>query len=104
MQTLIIGEKRSSMIGEIMPYGIMRRSNSMRLVVMALSNKVGDHWHNCLLYIIEGNEALKLSDILIVCDFPNVFPEDLLGLAPHKEVDFSIELAPKMEPILEAPY
>ena len=35
---------------------------------------------------------LKLEDIPIVREFPNVFPEDLLGLPPDREIEFSIDL------------
>ena len=35
---------------------------------------------------------LKLEDIPIVRDYPDVFPEDLLGLPPEREVEFTIDL------------
>ena len=34
----------------------------------------------------------------------NVFPEDLPGIPPDREIDFQIELAPRTEPICKAPY
>ncbi|XP_035830815.1 uncharacterized protein LOC118480199, partial [Helianthus annuus] len=37
-------------------------------------------------------------------DFPQVFPEDLPGLPPHRQVEFQIELAPGAAPIARAPY
>ena len=36
---------------------------------------------------------LKLEDITIVRDYPDVFLEDLLGLPPKREVEFTIDLA-----------
>ncbi|GJT00123.1 putative reverse transcriptase domain-containing protein [Tanacetum coccineum] len=36
----------------------------------------------------------KLEDIPIVRDFPSVFPKDLSGLPPPREVEFSIDLIP----------
>ncbi|XP_038885962.1 uncharacterized protein LOC120076265 [Benincasa hispida] len=40
----------------------------------------------------------------VVRDFPDVFPEDLLGLPPQREVDFAIELEPGTTSISKAPY
>ena len=44
-----------------------------------------------------------LTSILVVCEFPDVFPEDLPGLPPDREVEFSIELEPGTTPISERP-
>ncbi|KAL0409539.1 UNVERIFIED_CONTAM: hypothetical protein Sradi_1888300 [Sesamum radiatum] len=35
---------------------------------------------------------------------PEVFPDDLPGLPPHREVDFAIETLPGVAPISIAPY
>nr|GFD47194.1 putative reverse transcriptase domain-containing protein [Tanacetum cinerariifolium] len=35
---------------------------------------------------------LKLEDIPVVHEFPDVFPEDLSGLPPSREVEFRIDL------------
>jgi hypothetical protein len=35
----------------------------------------------------------------VVCEFPDVFPEDLIGLPPERDVEFVIELKPDMAPI-----
>ena len=47
---------------------------------------------------------LKLEDIPIVREFPDVFPEDLSGLPPDREIEFSIDLLPGSNPISKAPY
>ena len=49
-------------------------------------------------------EAPKLEDILVVNEFPDVFPAELPGLSPDREIEFSIELAPGTEPVSKAPY
>lgn len=36
---------------------------------------------------------------LVVCDFPDVFPEELPGLPPEREVEFTIDLLPGTTPI-----
>ncbi|XP_077225770.1 uncharacterized protein LOC143858961 [Tasmannia lanceolata] len=51
-----------------------------------------------------SQEALRLEDITIVRDFPDVFPEDLPGLPPDREIEFSIDLVPSTGPISKAPY
>ena len=45
-----------------------------------------------------------LTSIPVVCDFPDVFPKDLSGLPPDREVEFSIELKPGIAPISRRPY
>ncbi|XP_073017979.1 uncharacterized protein [Primulina eburnea] len=44
------------------------------------------------------------SDVPVVRDFPDVFPEDVTGLLPEIEVEFSIDLVPGTVPISKAPY
>jgi hypothetical protein len=46
----------------------------------------------------------KLEDIHVACEFPDVFPEDLPGMPPNWDVEFTIELQPGMEPISRWPY
>jgi hypothetical protein len=36
----------------------------------------------------------EIQDISVVCEFPDVFPEDLPGLPPERDVEFVIELKP----------
>jgi hypothetical protein len=46
----------------------------------------------------------EIQDILVVCEFPDVFPEDLLGLPPERDVEFVIELKPGTAPISRRSY
>ncbi|KAK9048621.1 hypothetical protein SSX86_032414 [Deinandra increscens subsp. villosa] len=46
----------------------------------------------------------KIEDFPIVRDYPEVFPEELPGLPPHRQVEFGIDLAPGAAPIARAPY
>ncbi|GAB2285939.1 hypothetical protein Dimus_039735 [Dionaea muscipula] len=48
---------------------------------------------------VEGEEARPWSLPRVVCEFPDIFPEDLVELPPHREVDFSIDLLPGTTPI-----
>uniref|UniRef100_A0A2N9EM84 Reverse transcriptase n=1 Tax=Fagus sylvatica TaxID=28930 RepID=A0A2N9EM84_FAGSY len=49
-------------------------------------------------------KELEIEDIPVVREFPDVFPEDLPGLPPDREVEFSIDLVPGTAPISKAPY
>ncbi|GJU16755.1 reverse transcriptase domain-containing protein [Tanacetum coccineum] len=46
----------------------------------------------------------RIEDVPIVRDFPEVFPEDLPGLPPTRQVEFHIELIPGAAPVARAPY
>ena len=49
-------------------------------------------------------EDLQLSDIAIVQEFSDVFPDELPGVAVDREVEFVIELLPGTAPISISPY
>ncbi|KAA3471199.1 Hexaprenyldihydroxybenzoate methyltransferase, mitochondrial-like protein [Gossypium australe] len=61
--------------------------------------------------VITGTFSLLGTDITapidpvpVVCEFPDVFPEELPGLPPIREMEFSIDLVPGTTPISIAPY
>ncbi|GJS86687.1 hypothetical protein Tco_0769323 [Tanacetum coccineum] len=41
----------------------------------------------------------KQEEIIVVRDFPEVFPDDLFGLPPIQEIEFRIELIPRATPV-----
>ena len=47
---------------------------------------------------------IELENILVVKYFPDLFPEELPGIPPVKEVDLSIEILPRTAPTSRAPY
>ena len=47
---------------------------------------------------------MTLLDILVVCEFLDVFPDELPGLPPDRDVEFKIELLPGTTPISQRPY
>ncbi|XP_073317831.1 uncharacterized protein [Primulina huaijiensis] len=49
-------------------------------------------------------ERLKVSDIPVVKDFPDVIPDEIPGFPPQREIDLSIELMPGTNPISRALY
>ncbi|GKF92071.1 putative reverse transcriptase domain-containing protein, partial [Tanacetum coccineum] len=46
----------------------------------------------------------RLSNIYVVREFEDVFPEDLSGLPPQRQVEFRIDLVPGATPIAKSPY
>ncbi|GJT68438.1 putative reverse transcriptase domain-containing protein [Tanacetum coccineum] len=46
----------------------------------------------------------KQEEIVLVRDFPEVFPDDLSGLPPVQEIEFWIELIPGATPVAKSPY
>ena len=40
----------------------------------------------------------------VVCEYKDVFPDELLGLPPQRDVDFCIELHPSTSPISMTPH
>jgi len=51
-----------------------------------------------------NNGNNELANLHIVRDFPDVFPEELPGLPPEREVEVSIDVLPGTTPIAQAPY
>nr|GEV59224.1 reverse transcriptase domain-containing protein [Tanacetum cinerariifolium] len=51
----------------------------------------------------EPQEKL-LEDVPVIRDFPEVFPDDLPGLPPPRQVEFRIDLVPGAAPVAHAPY
>ncbi|GJX41729.1 putative reverse transcriptase domain-containing protein [Tanacetum coccineum] len=52
----------------------------------------------------DKSKEKRLEDVPIVRDFPDVFPEDLPGLPPTRQVEFQIDLIPGAAPVARAPY
>ncbi|GJS37850.1 putative reverse transcriptase domain-containing protein [Tanacetum coccineum] len=52
----------------------------------------------------DKSEKKRLEDVPIVRDFPDVFPEDLPGLPPTRQVEFQIDLILGAAPVARAPY
>ncbi|GJZ64460.1 hypothetical protein Tco_0620881, partial [Tanacetum coccineum] len=52
----------------------------------------------------DNSKEKRLEDVPIVRDFLEVFPEDLPGIPPARQVKFRIDLIPGAAPIARAPY
>ncbi|GJU37556.1 putative reverse transcriptase domain-containing protein [Tanacetum coccineum] len=62
----------------------------------------------CQVFMIQVMEKKadekRLEDIPVVKEFPDVFPEDLPGIPPVRQVEFQIDLIPGAAPIARTPY
>ena len=71
----------------------------------ALPHTVYDsRWHEQLMgwlasLTLEDEVRQNLSLPRVVCEYEDVFPDELPGLPPHRDVDFVIELHPGTSPI-----
>ncbi|GJT88748.1 putative reverse transcriptase domain-containing protein [Tanacetum coccineum] len=52
---------------------------------------------------VKGKEN-DLKNVPVVQEFPKVFPEDLPGIPPTRQVEFRIDLVPGATPVARAPY
>jgi hypothetical protein len=49
-------------------------------------------------------DASQGSEVPMVNEFPDVFPEELLSMPPDRDIKFVIELKPDTAPIYKTPY
>jgi hypothetical protein len=54
--------------------------------------------------VLNQLDAASTMDVRTVSKFLNVFPEELLGMPPYREIEFVIELVPDTAPIFKRPY
>ncbi|GJT50444.1 putative reverse transcriptase domain-containing protein [Tanacetum coccineum] len=59
---------------------------------------------NVVTVMEKKSDEKRLEDIPVVREFPEVFPEDLPGLLPVRQVEFQIDLIPEVAPVARAPY
>jgi hypothetical protein len=59
-----------------------------------------EYLHSCAYAITD----IKVKDIPVVCEYPDVFLDDLLGMPPDRDIEFIIELQPGTAPISKRPY
>ncbi|GKA34646.1 hypothetical protein Tco_0721075 [Tanacetum coccineum] len=52
----------------------------------------------------DKSKGKRLEDVPVVQEFPEVFPEDLPGIPPTRQVEFRIDLVPGATPVARAPY
>nr|XP_027075956.1 uncharacterized protein LOC113699808 [Coffea arabica] len=49
-------------------------------------------------------DKLKIEDVPVVSEYPDVFPDELVNLPPEREIEFEVNLCPGASPISKTPY
>ncbi|XP_073029381.1 uncharacterized protein [Primulina eburnea] len=58
-----------------------------------------------LIYVVDvSKDVIDVKNIPVVNEFPDVFPDEIPGFPPEREVEAEIELVPGTAPISRAPY
>jgi hypothetical protein len=55
-------------------------------------------------YYKKSASGPTLDQVLVVCEYPHVFPEELPGMPPDQDIEFVIELILGIAPIAQRPY
>eukprot|EP00253_Pinus_taeda_P012064 PITA_12064 len=55
-------------------------------------------------YANSKDKTASLNNIPVIQEFADVFPEEIPGLPPRRDIDFTIELVPGAAPVSRAPY
>ncbi|KAG8503466.1 hypothetical protein CXB51_001444 [Gossypium anomalum] len=75
------------------------------ILVMLVQKYVRKGCEAYLAYVLDTKvNKKKIESVLVVCEYPDVFPDELPRLPPIREVKFGIELVPGTTPISVAPY
>ncbi|GJX58901.1 putative reverse transcriptase domain-containing protein [Tanacetum coccineum] len=90
---------------EIIIYGD-KRKGEFKLCSMMKAKKYLSHGCQAFIaHVVDTSfEKQSVKYIPVVNEFPNVFPEDLLGIPLERQVEFRIDLIPGATPIAKTPY
>ena len=53
---------------------------------------------------VAENETIRLEYYLVLQEFMDVFPDEIPGLPPKRDIEFTIELVPGEESVSKTPY
>ena len=85
--------------------GMRRELSSNMISATAAQRMLRKGCQGYLDYVVETEkEGTLVDEIPVVREFPDVFPYDIVGLPPDREVEFTIDLIPETEPISIPPY
>ena len=90
---------------EVIVQGIISSTMSNVIFAMQTRRLMRKGCETFLAFILDFKKGqVDVEKIPIVREFPNVFPEELLGIPFEREVDLSIEIVPGTTPMSRAPY
>ena len=80
--------------------GMRRELSSNMISAKAAQRMLRKGYQGYLAYVVETEkEGTLVHEIPIVREFPDIFLDDIVGLPPDREVEFTIDLIPRTEPI-----
>ncbi|XP_074306012.1 uncharacterized protein LOC141641240 [Silene latifolia] len=91
-----------SPLGTRVSYQGVRKQTGVKLIsAMKMVNalKKGHQAFLCVVTTPNSPSLPPLKDVPIVCEFPDVFPDELPEIPPERDVEFSIDLVPGTGPI-----
>ena len=85
--------------------GMCRELSFNMIFAMEAQRMLCKGYQGYLAYVGEtGKEGTMVDEIPIVREFPDVFADDIAGLPPEREVEFTIDLIQGTDPISIPPY
>ncbi|KAI3819709.1 hypothetical protein L1987_13557 [Smallanthus sonchifolius] len=81
--------KNLKIISSMKAHSLLRKPTTMAFLAHVMEKKT---------------QGKKLQDVPIIKDYPEVFPDDLPGLPPIRQVEFRIDLVPGATPVAKSPY
>nr|GEZ78863.1 putative reverse transcriptase domain-containing protein [Tanacetum cinerariifolium] len=83
------------------------RNNSRLKIISCIKARMYIE-NGCELFLAQvtkqGSKEKRLEDVHIIRDFPKVFPHELPGLPPPRQVELCIDLIPGVAHVARAPY
>ncbi|XP_071704257.1 uncharacterized protein [Rutidosis leptorrhynchoides] len=82
-----------------------RTRNTIPVLSYAKAKRLVSHGCQAFLaHVVDSSKVVReLKIILVVNEFPDVFPENLSGIPPDRQVEFRIDLMPGAAPIAKTP-
>ncbi|KAJ9556736.1 hypothetical protein OSB04_011350 [Centaurea solstitialis] len=93
--------------GDLVVYGKGRRVSTSFCSIAKARRYIQRGCTGFLVYAMADQakeRKLSVAEVPVVNEFPDVFPEDLPGLPPDRQIEFGIDLVPGAAPIARAPY
>ena len=92
-------------LSEVTVHGI--QSDSVSNVIFAMQARLflRKGYEAFLALVLDSKRGqVNLENISVIKEFPDVFPEELPGFPPEREVNMSIEIVQETTPISRSPY
>ncbi|GKB12074.1 putative reverse transcriptase domain-containing protein [Tanacetum coccineum] len=91
--------------GETFIYGEREKSSLAICIYARAKRHLVRGCQAYLAHIIDTQKSTPcLDNILVVREFPDIFPEELPGIPPERQVEFCIDLIPRSTSIAKTPY